>query len=49
MGMKIAKENLNREDIVKAEELLEKWTHVFSTDRTHLGKSNLVQHEINLA
>ncbi len=48
MGVKLEQEDLSPDQLDTARQLLGKWTHIFSTGITDLGKANIVQHEINL-
>ena len=46
--MQIDENNLTSEEFGKAKSLLHKWSDIFSTGPTDLGRTDLVQHEIKL-
>ena len=48
LGIHLPKENLSPGELNKASDLLGKWKHIFSTGRTDLGFTDLIEHEINL-
>ena len=48
LGVEIDPDNLTPDQINKAKDVLNKWSHVFSTSCTDLGRTDLVEHEIKL-
>ena len=48
LGVKINSDNLTPDQINKAKDVFSKWSHVFSTSCTDLGRTDLVEHEIKL-
>ena len=48
LDVQIDENNLTSEELSKAKSLLNKWSDIFSTVPTDLGKTDLVQHEIKL-
>jgi len=48
MGIKIDKSHLTEAQVLRAQQVLGKWTHVFSKGITDLGKTNIVKHKIEL-
>ena len=48
LGVQIDKENLSSDQLSRAKQVLNKWSDIFSSSPTDLGRTNLVQHEIKL-
>ena len=48
LGIQIEKDNLSSEQFSKAKSLLFKWSDIFSTSPTDLGRKDLIKHEIKL-
>ena len=48
LDVQIDENNLTSEELSKAKSLLNKWSDIFSTGTTDLGRTDLVQHEIKL-
>lgn len=48
LDVQIDENNLTSEELSKAKSLLNKWSDIFSTGPTDLGRTDLVQHEIKL-
>ena len=48
LGIQIDKDNLSSEQFSKAKSLLFKWSDIFSTSLTDLGRTDLIKHEIKL-
>ena len=48
LGVEIDPDNLTPDQINKAKDVLNKWSHVFSASCTDLGRTDLVEHEIKL-
>ena len=49
LGVTIPTDTLSSKELSVATSFLEKWKHLFSTDITDLGCTNLVEHEIELS
>ena len=48
LGIQIDKDNLSSEQFSQAKSLLFKWSDIFSTSPTDLGRTDLIKHEIKL-
>ena len=48
LGISVDKNNLSHEQFQEVQEVLGKWSHIFSKGPTDLGKTNTVKHEIKL-
>ena len=48
LGVSIETDNLSADELHKAKELINRWSHIFSTGPTDLGKADIIKHEINL-
>ena len=48
LGVQIDKENLSSDQLSRAKQVLNKWSDIFSSSSTDLGRTNLVQYEIKL-
>ena len=48
LGINLPKENLSQSELHKVKVLLGSWKHIFPTDPTDLGFTDLIEHEIKL-
>ncbi|MCG8078832.1 MAG: hypothetical protein JAY75_21660, partial [Candidatus Thiodiazotropha taylori] len=48
LNVQIDTNNLSEDELVEAKQLLNKWSGVFSTGPTDLGKTDLIKHHIKL-
>ena len=48
LDVQIDEENLSPEQLLQAKSMINKWSDVFSTGPTDLGRTNLVKHDIKL-
>ena len=46
--VRVEMDNLTQDQVRKAKDILGSWSHTFSTGPTDLGRTDLVEHEINL-
>lgn len=48
LGIKLDQNNMTKDQLFRAQQILGNWEHIFSKSSTDLGKTDLVKHEIKL-